>query len=69
MDRITTDKGYTITDYAVTFIYGMSKTQRERFKKMLEQGYTCGESIADNYGVDCKLFIEEVKKILNVEEK
>ena len=58
---------YSIEDYAITFIYGMGKTQRERFKKMLEQGLTCGESIAYNYGIEYKPFISEVKRILKVE--
>lgn len=59
---------YSIEDYAITFVYGMGKTQRERFKKMLEQGITCGESVAYNYGIEYKPFIVEVKRILKVEE-
>ena len=60
---------YSITDYAISFIYGMGTTQRERFKKMLEQGIRCGESVALNYGVDYDDLINEVKRILDVEEK
>lgn len=58
---------FTITDYAIAFIYGMSTGQRERFKKMLEQGYECGKSIANNYDVDYDKFIKEVRRLLNVE--
>ena len=32
---------YTIRDYAVTFLNGMSETQRSRFRKMLENGINC----------------------------
>ena len=43
---------YTITDYANAFIKGMSETQQNRFKKMLENGMNCGMSVADNYGIN-----------------
>lgn len=59
---------YTTEDYAITFVYGMGKTQRERFKQMLNQGITCGESVAYNYGIEFEPFIAEVKRILKVEE-
>ena len=62
------DGTYTIEDYAKAFINGMGETQKERFKKMLENGIKCGLSIADNYGVDYNTFIKEVKKQLEVEE-
>lgn len=60
---------YTIQDYAISFIYGMSNKQRERFKKMLQSGARCGESVALSYGVDYNDLINEIKRILNVEEK
>ena len=59
---------FSIEDYAITFVYGMGKTQRDRFKKMLEQNIKCGESVAYNYGVDYGDLISEVKRILKVEE-
>jgi len=58
---------YKIEDYAITFIYGMGQTQRDRFKQMLEQGYECGKSVAANYKIDYDDFIKEVKKLLKVE--
>lgn len=64
----TTNKGqFTIEDYAIAFVYGMGKKQRDRFKKMLEQNIKCGESVAINYGVDYDELMTEVKRILNVE--
>ena len=65
---IMKDGRFSTKDYAITFVYGMGKTQRERFKKMLEQGIECGISVADSYGVNYQDFITEVKKILNVED-
>ena len=59
---------FSIEDYAIAFVYGMGKSQRERFKKMLEQNIKCGESIAVSYGVDYDKLIHEVKRILKVEE-
>jgi hypothetical protein len=59
---------FSIQDYAIAFIYGMGKNQRNRFKEMLNQGIECGESVAVNYGIDYKDFIKEVKRILEVEE-
>lgn len=59
---------YSIEDYAITFVYGMGKSQRDRFKKMLEQNIKCGESVAYNYGVDYDKLMQEVKRILKVEE-
>lgn len=58
---------YTIDDYAIAFVYGMSSSQRKRFKQMLEQGIKCGECVALNYGVDYDDLIQSVKRILNVE--
>lgn len=58
---------YSVEDYAIAFVYGMGKTQRERFKSMLQQGIKCGESVALNYGVNYDDLMTEVKRILNVE--
>ena len=60
---------YTIEDYAIAFVYGMGYTQRNRFKKMLEQGIKCGECVALNYGVNYDDLIKEVSRILKVEVK
>ncbi len=57
---------YTIEEYAKAFINGMGETQRNRFKKMLENGIKCGMSVADNYGINYDEFIEEVKKQMGV---
>ena len=57
---------YTIQDYANSFINGMGETQRDRFKKMLQNGIECGISVADNYGIDYNEFIQEVKKQMEV---
>ena len=43
---------FTIEDYASAFINGMDNNQKERFKRMLENGINCGESVAYNYGID-----------------
>lgn len=59
---------FSIEDYAITFVYGMGKNQRDRFKKMLDQGIRCGESVAVSYGVDYDDLMKEVKRILNVED-
>lgn len=58
---------FTIEDYAIAFVYGMGKPQRARFKRMLELGVKCGESVALNYGVDYTELMTEVKRILKVE--
>ena len=63
-----TKGNYTITDYALAFVYGMGISQRNRFKQMLEHGIKCGECVALNYGVDYDELMSEVKRILNVEE-
>ena len=57
---------YTIEEYAKAFINGMGETQRNRFKKMLENGIKCGMSVSDNYGINYDEFIEEVKKQMGV---
>lgn len=58
---------YSIQEYVLAFIYGMSETQRERFKKMLENNIECGMSVAESYGVDYNDFIKEVKKQFKLE--
>ena len=57
---------YSIKDYATAFINGMGEVQRNRFKKMLENGIQCGLSVAYNYGIEYEPFIEEVKKQMEV---
>ena len=57
---------YSIGDYANAFIKGMGETQRNRFRKMLENGIKCGMSVADSYGIDYEDFIKEVKKQMGV---
>ena len=57
----------TVQDYAIAFINGLSDTQRERFKKMLENKIECGISVAKSYGIDYNKFITEVKKLLKVD--
>ena len=62
-----TDRDVDRKYYAVAFIEGMSETQRERFKNMLENKIECGMSVAKLYGLDYQEFISEVKKELGVE--
>lgn len=57
---------YTVAEYAKAFIDGMGDTQKSRFKKMLENNIKCGQSVADNYGINYDEFIEEVKKQMEV---
>ena len=57
---------YTIEQYAKSFIDGMGETQKERFKKMLENDIKCGMSVAENYGINYDEFITEVKKQMEV---
>ena len=57
---------FSIEDYAIAFVYGMGKHQRDRFRRMLSNGIKCGESVALNYGVDYDQLINEVKRILKV---
>jgi len=59
---------FSIEDYAIAFVYGMGKKQRNRFKKMLENNIKCGECVAYNYGINYDEFITEVKRILKVED-
>lgn len=58
----------TVKDYAVSFLNGLSDTQKTRFKKMLENNIQCGMSVAENYGIDYEEFITEVKQLLKVGE-
>lgn len=63
-----TNKGvFTIEDYALSFVSGMDKTKREKFKKMLESGAKCGESVANTYMIEYEPFIAEVKRLMKVE--
>lgn len=57
---------YTIEEYAIAFISGMSDTQQNRFKQMLENNIESGMGVAKSYGIDYKEFINEVKKQLKV---
>ena len=57
---------YTIEEYAIAFISGMSDTQQNRFKQMLENDIESGMGVAKSYGIDYKEFIKEVKKLLKV---
>lgn len=61
--------GFTIQQYVLSFLSGLGQTQKERFKKMLENGFEAGMSIAKNYGVDYNEFMKEVKKQLNIKEE
>jgi len=61
------DNVFSIQEYANSFINGMSETQRNRFKQMLENGIECGMSVAESYGIDYVKFISEVKKQLEVD--
>lgn len=65
---VPTNGKFSTEDYAIAFVYGMGKKQRDRFKKMLESNIKCGESVANSYGIDYDPFIKEVKRILKVEE-
>ena len=62
----STSKKYTAEDYAISFLNGLSNTQRNRFKAMLENNIECGQSVAKSYGIDYDIFINAVKKILFV---
>lgn len=76
MNPIITNNSYTpnksmkasITDYAISFLNGLSDTQKNRFKKMLENNIQCGMSVAETYEIDYDDFINEVKKLLKVGE-
>lgn len=58
--------GFTIQQYATAFLSGLGVTQKERFKKMLENNFKCAKSVAENYGIDYDKFINEVKKQLGI---
>ena len=65
--NISTNVGnYTIEQYAIAFISGLEKNQKERFKQMLENNIKSGMSVAKSYGIDYDEFITEVKKLLQV---
>lgn len=57
---------YTTEEYVIAFISGMSETQQQRFKKMLENNIESGMGVAKSYGIDYAEFIKEVKKQLKV---
>lgn len=57
---------YTTEEYVIAFISGMSDTQQQRFKKMLENNIESGMGVAKSYGIDYPEFIKEVKKQLKV---
>lgn len=61
--------GFTIQQYALAFLSGLGDTQKERFKKMLENGFEAGMSVAKNYGINYNDFIKEVKSQLNIKEE
>lgn len=56
----------SVTEYAIAFLDGLSDTQRNRFKKMLENNIECGMSVAESYGIKYEDFIKEVKNQLNI---
>lgn len=58
---------YTIEEYVAYFLNGMSVTQRQRFKQMLENKIESGMSVAKNLGLNYRDFITEVKRQLKVE--
>lgn len=67
-NKINSHSGnYTIEEYVISFISGMSDTQQQRFKKMLENNIESGMGVAKSYGIDYGEFIKEVKKQLKVE--
>lgn len=66
IEKPTNNGKFTIEQYANAFIKGMGETQKERFKKMLENNIKCGLSVAQNYNIDYDKFIIEVKKQLGV---
>lgn len=63
---ITSSGDYTIQQYAYSFLSGLSKSQKARFKQMLENGIEAGMSVASTYGVDYTEFIQEVKNQLKI---
>lgn len=66
---ISSNGKYTISQYATIFLNGLGETQKERFKKMLQNGIKSGMSVADSYGIDYEQFIKEVKSQLNIKEE
>lgn len=69
--KATAEKSSTVQNAATTaqncaglFVNSMGEAQRTRFKKMLESGVPCGQSVAQSYGVPLNEFISEVKKII-----
>lgn len=67
MKAINHSGNYTLEEYVAYFINGMSTTQRQRFKQMLENKIESGMSVAKNLGLNYRDFINEVKRQLKVE--
>jgi len=63
-ESVTSVPSTAVQNCARLFIGSMGDNQRERFKKMLQSGVQCGESIAKSYGVPLNEFIAEVEKII-----
>lgn len=63
---IKSNGAYTIAEYATVFLEGLDKNQKDRFKKMLQNGIKSGMSIADSYGISYDDFIQEIKNQLNI---
>ena len=54
----------TVQNCARLFVGGMGETQRERFRRMIQIGAGCCESIAQAYSVPLDEFVAEVKRII-----
>lgn len=64
--KLTNNGKYSIEEYAYIFLEGLGKTQKDRFKQMLENGIKSGMSVAKSYGIDYEEFITEVKRQLQI---
>lgn len=60
---------YTVEEYASAFLSGLSETQRNRFKKMVQNNYRCALNVVHMYGVDYDKFLTAVKQQLNIKEE
>ena len=67
-EKLNKTNDYSVNEYVKSFLNGMSRGQKIRFKKMIEHGIISGDSIAKNYGISYEDFILEVKKQLNIKE-
>lgn len=63
---IKSNGAYTIPEYVTVFLEGLDKNQKDRFKKMLQNGIKSGMSVADSYGINYDEFINEVKSQLTI---